>query len=123
MLAGLGHCYAMAGNRKKAQARLAVLKQLSSRKYVASAEIAIVSEALGDRYEAQRFLQKAVNERSASLCLSSDRSAGFDLTFGRDDLLRDLVHGLGRPARIDQAELTKPQECATYGSLSLEIAI
>ena len=63
----LGHAYARMGKRREAQAVLGDLQQLSARKYVSGAYLAVIYLGLGDRDRAMEWLEKAYEQRSASL--------------------------------------------------------
>jgi TolB-like protein/DNA-binding winged helix-turn-helix (wHTH) protein/Tfp pilus assembly protein PilF len=59
----LGYAYAVAGKRSKARKILAELDKLSTRKYVASAPVAIIYIGLGEKVQALERLEKAYDER------------------------------------------------------------
>jgi TolB-like protein/DNA-binding winged helix-turn-helix (wHTH) protein len=61
----LGHAYGLSGDRAHARQVLDELKELATRQYVPSYDIAIVYLGLGDKEEAYRWLEKAFDERSA----------------------------------------------------------
>jgi TolB-like protein/DNA-binding winged helix-turn-helix (wHTH) protein/Tfp pilus assembly protein PilF len=61
----LGHAYGVSGDKAHARRVLKELKALATRQYVPSYDIAIVYLGLGDKEEAYRWLQKALDERSA----------------------------------------------------------
>jgi TolB-like protein/Tfp pilus assembly protein PilF len=67
MLSGLGHCYGVAGKRKKARDVVGNLMDLVPQRYVPSYELAVVFEALGEREKGLEFMERAFTERSASL--------------------------------------------------------
>ncbi|MFZ0890526.1 MAG: hypothetical protein WA005_18955, partial [Candidatus Binataceae bacterium] len=67
--AWLGYAYAAAGERGKAQAILAELNQMSSRRFVSPFCAAIIYLGLGDKEQALDGLDKAYETRSSWLCL------------------------------------------------------
>jgi len=60
----LGYAYAAAGNRAKAQAIMAELNQMSSRRFVSPFCTAVISLGLGDKARALDGLEKAYDARS-----------------------------------------------------------
>jgi eukaryotic-like serine/threonine-protein kinase len=67
ILADMGRCYAVSGNRGEAEKILAELKQLSARAAVSPYYFAIVYTGLGDKDQAFVWLDKAYEARSGSL--------------------------------------------------------
>jgi tetratricopeptide (TPR) repeat protein len=63
-LAYLGHAYAVADEKHKAEEALHELKNLSKRRYVSAVEMALVYAGLRDKKEAFAWLQKAYDERA-----------------------------------------------------------
>jgi tetratricopeptide (TPR) repeat protein len=63
MLALLGHAYAASGKRAEAQQVLADLQQLQGQRYVSPYTLAAIYAGLGDRDEAFKWLETAVEER------------------------------------------------------------
>jgi len=61
----LGHAYGISGDKAHARQVLDELETLSTRQYVPSYDIALVYLGLGDKGEAYRWLEKALDERSA----------------------------------------------------------
>jgi TolB-like protein/DNA-binding winged helix-turn-helix (wHTH) protein/Tfp pilus assembly protein PilF len=61
----LGHAYGVSGDKTHARQILNELKALAARQYVPSYDIAIVYLGLGEKEEAYRWLEKALDERSA----------------------------------------------------------
>ena len=61
----LGHAYGISGDKVRATQILNELKALASRQYVPSYDIATVYLGLGDKDEAYRWLERALDERSA----------------------------------------------------------
>lgn len=64
MLAGLGHAYASAGEKRQAARVVRDLEQLRGSKGMFAYEIAVIHEALGERDRAFEWLHRAVQERS-----------------------------------------------------------
>lgn len=65
--AGLGHAYAVSGNKADAQKVLDQLKELSAKRYVAPYNVAVIYAGLGENDEAFRWLRRAYAERSYTL--------------------------------------------------------
>ena len=63
----LAYAYAKSGKRKQALETIEELKKRSERSYVSSTLIAATYAALGDKDEAFRFLQKAIEQRDGVL--------------------------------------------------------
>lgn len=63
MLALLGHAYAASGKRAEAQQVLADLQQLKGQRYVSPYTLAAIYAGLGDRDQAFKWLETAVEER------------------------------------------------------------
>ena len=63
-LAYLGHAYAVADEKHKAEDALHELKNLSKKRYVSAFEMAILYAGLRDKKEAFAWLQKAYDERA-----------------------------------------------------------
>jgi TolB-like protein/Flp pilus assembly protein TadD len=61
---GLGHTYALAGRKSAAEAVLQRLSDLSPRQYASPYGSAVIHAALGEREEAFKWLQAAVDDRS-----------------------------------------------------------
>jgi tetratricopeptide (TPR) repeat protein len=66
---GLGHAYALSGNKKEAQKVLYHLKELSAHTNVAPYSIAIVYAGLGDKNQVFSWLDRAYAERSYFLAV------------------------------------------------------
>jgi eukaryotic-like serine/threonine-protein kinase len=64
LIAGLGHAYALSGERTKAQQALDELRDISKQHYVSPYLIAVVYVGLGDKGQAFAWLDKAVQDRS-----------------------------------------------------------
>jgi DNA-binding winged helix-turn-helix (wHTH) protein/TolB-like protein/Flp pilus assembly protein TadD len=63
MLALLGHSYAVSGKRAEAKQVLSDLEQLQGQRYVSPYTVAAIYAGLGDRDQAFKWLEKAVEER------------------------------------------------------------
>ncbi len=63
MLALLGHAYAVSGKRAEAQQVLADLQQVKGQRYVSPYTIAAIHTGLGDKEQAFKWLETAVEER------------------------------------------------------------
>jgi Flp pilus assembly protein TadD len=61
---GLGHAYALSGNRTEAQKILVHLQELSAHTYVASYNVAIIYAGLGEKDQAFAWLDRAYKDRS-----------------------------------------------------------
>src|ERR1700761_2024975 len=61
---GLGHAYALSGNRKEAEKALEHLKEPSARTYLAPYSIAIVYAGLGDKDQVFSWLDRAYKKRA-----------------------------------------------------------
>lgn len=64
LLASLGHAYALAGQRDKAQKALDELREMSKQRYVSPYLIAVVYAGLGDKDQTFAWLEKAYEDRS-----------------------------------------------------------
>src|SRR5262249_26477091 len=67
LIAALGHAYALAGNRDKAQQTLTELSENSRRRYISPYLIAIVYIGLGDKEQAFKWLEKSYQDRASLL--------------------------------------------------------
>jgi eukaryotic-like serine/threonine-protein kinase len=63
VLAALAHAYAVSGDRGEAQKALDELTKLSERRYVSAYGVAVVHAGLGEKEQALRWLEKAVEQR------------------------------------------------------------
>jgi hypothetical protein len=63
----LGHIYGVSGKRAEAVKVLALLKDLSSRQYVDSFDIALICAGLGDPAQALQWLELAYADHSQQL--------------------------------------------------------
>jgi tetratricopeptide (TPR) repeat protein len=66
-LAALAHAYALAGKREEAENGLADLLELSHKRFVSDASIALIYIALGDKDQGFAWLEKADKARDALL--------------------------------------------------------
>jgi Flp pilus assembly protein TadD len=65
----LGHAYGMAGNVKEARRILEILKKRARTQYVPAYAVALVYASLHEKDGAFEWLEKAYNDRSASMAL------------------------------------------------------
>jgi serine/threonine protein kinase/tetratricopeptide (TPR) repeat protein len=93
---GLGHAYAVSGNRIGAQQVLDHLKELSARSYVAPYNVAVVYAGLGDKDEAFRWLNRAFDERSYLLAIYLTTDSRLD-NLHSDTRFADLRRRIGLP--------------------------
>ena len=63
-MAGLGHVYAVSGQKREAQAVLDELKQFSEHQYIPATSVALIYAGLGDKNQAFAWLEKAYEEHS-----------------------------------------------------------
>ena len=95
LLASLGHAYALAGDRNKAQESLDELREMSKQRYVSPYLFAVVYAGLGDIEQAFAWLGKAYEERSFFLIWFKVEPR-FDSL--RDDTrYKDLLRRIGLP--------------------------
>jgi tetratricopeptide (TPR) repeat protein len=64
LLASLGHTYALAGERKRANKVLDELREMSKRRYISPYLFAVVCVGLGDKEQTFAWLEKAYQDRS-----------------------------------------------------------
>jgi hypothetical protein len=67
LIAELGHAYALAGERVKAQKTLAELHEMSKQRYISPYLFAVVYAGLGDKDQTFAWLDKTLQERSVFL--------------------------------------------------------
>jgi TolB-like protein/DNA-binding winged helix-turn-helix (wHTH) protein/Flp pilus assembly protein TadD len=67
LIAALGHSYAMAGQRDKAQQLIAELRSMSKGRYISPYLFAVVYAGLGDKDQSFAWLEKALQNRSSAL--------------------------------------------------------
>ena len=94
-LAHMGHAYAVADEKHKAEETLHELKNLSKRRYVSALEIALVYAGLRDKQAAFVWLQKAYDER-ARLPLFLKMDPAFD-SLRSDPRFQDLLRRMNFP--------------------------
>jgi tetratricopeptide (TPR) repeat protein len=93
----LGHAYGISGAKTRAREILDEIKTLATRQYVPSYDIAIVYLGMGDKEEAYRWLQKALDERSAWMVyLNIDPRLD---NLRSESRFKLLVHKVGLPDR------------------------
>ena len=92
----MGHAYAVAGEKHKAEETLHELKKLSKRRYVSAMEVALVYAGLRDTRAAFAWLQKAYDER-ARLPLFLKMDPAFD-SLRSDPRYQELLSRIGLPA-------------------------
>ena len=95
-LAHMGHAYAVAGEKHKAEETLHELKKLSKRRYVSAIEVALVYAGLRETRAAFAWLQKAYDER-ARLPLFLKMDPAFD-SLRSDPRYEQLLSRVGLPA-------------------------
>ena len=64
---GLGHAYAASGNRADAQKTADHMKEMSTQRYVAPYNVAVIYAGLGEKDEAFNLLRRAYDDRSYTL--------------------------------------------------------
>jgi TolB-like protein/DNA-binding winged helix-turn-helix (wHTH) protein/tetratricopeptide (TPR) repeat protein len=95
-LAFMGHTYAVASEKHKAEETLHELKRLSKGRYVSAIELALVYAGLRDTRAAFAWLQKAYDER-ARLPLFLKMDPAFD-SLRSDPRYQQLLSRIGLPA-------------------------
>ncbi len=63
-IAGLGHVYAVSGNKSEAQTVIDELKQISRQEYVPATNIALIYAGLGEKDQAFAWLEKGYEQRA-----------------------------------------------------------
>ena len=96
ILAGLGHAYALAGNRSDAQGVLQTLLARAKKSYASPFDIALVYTALGDKDAAFAWLDKAMKEHSTWLVYSKWEPRLDPLR--SDPRFQDLLRRIGLPS-------------------------
>src|SRR5690606_526427 len=64
LISSLGHAFALAGDRDKAQKALSELIEISGRRYVSPYLMAVVCAGLGDKEQTLMWLEKGYKDRS-----------------------------------------------------------
>jgi tetratricopeptide (TPR) repeat protein len=95
LLASLGHAYALAGQRDKAQKALDELREMSKKRYVSPYLIAVVYAGLGDKDQTFAWLEKAYQDRSFFL-IWLNVEPRFD-SLRDDSRFADVVRRVGLP--------------------------
>jgi len=95
VLAGLGHAYALAGNKAEAQGILQTLLTRGKQSYASPFDIALIYVALGDKEAAFSWLNKAVADRSTWLVYSKWEPRLDPLR--NDKRFGDMIQRIGLP--------------------------
>jgi tetratricopeptide (TPR) repeat protein len=95
--AGLGHAYAVSGKKSDTQKILDQLKELSTQRYVAPYNVAVIYAGLGEKDEAFRWLQRAYDERSYILAVYLNTDSRLDSPRS-DPRFDELRRRIGLPA-------------------------
>jgi serine/threonine protein kinase/Tfp pilus assembly protein PilF len=93
---GLGHAYAVSGNKAEAQKVLDHLKELSAHSYVSPYGIAVIYAGLGDKDQAFAWLERALIERSYFMAVYLTTDARLDVLHA-DPRFADLRKRVGLP--------------------------
>ncbi len=93
---GLGHAYALSGNRIEAQRVLDHLKELSVHSYVAPYDFAVIYAGLGEKDQAVAWLNRAYAERSYYMPVYLTTDARLD-GLRSDPRFADLLRRVGLP--------------------------
>ena len=92
-ISGLGHAYASSKQRAQAQKLLEQLKDLTTRRYVAPSDFALIYLGLGEKDETFKWLQKAYRERCWYMVMLNVDPRLDELR--ADPRFQDLVHRVG----------------------------
>jgi eukaryotic-like serine/threonine-protein kinase len=92
-LSWLSYGYAVAGQRELARATLARVEELSHRSFVSGYELAVAHMALGEKDEAFRLLERAVQDRAESMVFIKVDPA-FD-PLRSDPRFKSILHQVG----------------------------
>jgi eukaryotic-like serine/threonine-protein kinase len=93
---GLGHAYALSGNRTKAQKVLDHLKGLSAHSYVAPFNFAVIYAGLGEKDQAIAWLNLAYADRSYYVAVYLTTDARLD-SLRSDPRFAELLRRVGLP--------------------------
>jgi eukaryotic-like serine/threonine-protein kinase len=93
---GLGHAYALSGNKSEAQKVLTHLNELSSRNYVSPYSRAIIYAGLGEKDQVFAWLDRAYQERSYFLAVYLPTDSRLD-SLHADPRFVDLKRRVGLP--------------------------
>ena len=94
---GLGHSYAVSGNRAEAHMVLDHLKDLSAHRYIARYNVAVIYAGLGEKDEAFAWLNRAYDARSYLLAVYLNTDSRLD-NLRSDARFTDLRRRIGLPA-------------------------
>jgi TolB-like protein/Tfp pilus assembly protein PilF len=95
--AGLGHAYAVSGNKAEAQRMIdEMIKRSSQNIYVAPYNIAVIYAGLGDKDKAFEWLERAYSDRAYYLSVYLTTDARLDILHS-DPRFVDLVRRIGLP--------------------------
>jgi tetratricopeptide (TPR) repeat protein len=94
-IASLGHAYAIAGQRSKAEQILSQMNVRSKQEPISSYQFALVFAGLGEKDQALAALEKAFREKS-TLLTYVNMDARFD-PLRHDPRFTDLLHRMGLP--------------------------
>jgi len=94
-IAGLGHVYAVSGNKSEARTVLDQLKQLSGQEYVQPTHIAQIYAGLDERDQAFAWLEKGYEERSFQMQFIKIEPRWDSLR--ADPRFQDLMRRMGFP--------------------------
>lgn len=95
LIAALGHAYALAGERDKAQKCLNELREMSQQQYISPYLFALVYVGLGDKEQTFAWLEKAFQDRSFFLIWLKVEPQ-FD-SLHDDPRFKDLLRRIGFP--------------------------
>jgi TolB-like protein/predicted Ser/Thr protein kinase len=95
--AGLGHAYAVSGKKTDAEKVLDQLKEMSTQRYVAPYNVAVIYAGLGEKDEAFSWLQRAYDERSYILPVYLNTDSRLD-SLHSDLRFEELRRRVGMPA-------------------------
>jgi Flp pilus assembly protein TadD len=94
--AGLGHAYAVSGNRTEALKVLEHLKQLSTHAYVAPFNFAVIYVGLGEKDQAFAWLDQAYADRSYYMAVYLTTDPRLD-SLRSEPRFADLLRRVGLP--------------------------
>ena len=94
-LAGLGHVYAVSGNKSEARKVLDELKQLSAQEHVPATSMALIYAGLGEKDQAFAWLEKGYQERLSQMQSLSAEPRWDSLR--SDPRFADLIRRMGLP--------------------------
>jgi tetratricopeptide (TPR) repeat protein len=95
-LAGLGHAYAVSGDKDEACKVLEKLKEICTQRYVAPYNVAVIYSRLGDKDAAFDWLDRAFNERSYLLGVYLNTDSRLD-NLRSDPRFRELHRKMNLP--------------------------